>query len=151
LKKKYHSNPVLISDLPTTILDLLKIDFRSIKGKNIFLEDREFIISEGFKPNTLRFSETNGIKKITYSCIWNNWQLILNEHENIRHLFDINSDPSCTHDLKNKHKKLTAELDTIIQKHIEKTGQLINIKKKTNEKIKKIRYKSEILMVLLEC
>jgi arylsulfatase A-like enzyme len=108
---KWVENPILLSDIPFLILNSLSINNELIVDDKLFHRKRDFLITEGFKFDEIIKNGIIDPEKISYSCIWNNWQLIFNKTDNVNKLFNIKNDPLCLKNIKKKHMKLFFSLE----------------------------------------
>jgi hypothetical protein len=126
---------ILLSDVSFLILELLKTNDDVEFDYDFFNIGRDFIISEGFKIDEINKNGVIDPIKISYSCIWNNWQLIYNRNDNFIQLFNIKNDPEVSNDIKNKYSNLVIELEKIIKNHIHDKEKKIDRKNHFDKKI----------------
>jgi len=114
---------ISLIDLPSTILDILKINKpdsflgSSLLTSNDKLIDR-IIFSESAKPNYHNL--THDVKNLLVSCIYNNWKLIKNDIYKTIELYNLKNDFYEKVNLIEYEKSVSIELLEKIRDHLSK-------------------------------
>jgi len=137
-QEKIIEHHVTLKDIPSTILDSLGLYSSTLTNGHLIKKRREFLISEGFKPQDVLSESGIDIDRINFTCHWNNWQFIFNSLENRMELYNLEKNLS-ENNLIKKEKEIASMLLNIIEKHKQRISKTQIIKNDIQTAISRIR------------
>lgn len=133
------NHPVTLMDLAPTILDFLGIKNTFYGDYHLINKKREYIISEGFKPQDVLTNSGIDISKVSFSCRWNNWELLFNSLHNKIELHNLDTDLKEENNLMEQEKDIKNSLMAVIERHMLRISKTQDIKKDIRKAIRSIR------------
>lgn len=138
-KDKIFDQFVTTMDIAPTLIDLLEIKSNTFKENHLIKKKRDFIISEGFKIQDVLSDSGIDIRRINFSCLWNNWKLIDNSREDKKELYNLKNDIIENHNLIEEEKEIASNLSNIIKQHKRGIYKKQEARRSILNAIKKIR------------
>jgi len=113
------NHPISLIDIPFTILDVAGVENNVFDGKNILIDKRDFIFSEGMdwfiRSSVDKLIDTN---KIMISCQNKQWKCIKDDVHKKRELFNIKEDVFEQHNVYGNRQQAYESFDWLIEKHL---------------------------------
>jgi len=137
-KNKVIDKSVTIMDIPKTITEIIDVDSSVFSGYNLLNSNRDYIISEGFKPQDVFLDSDFNIDKISFSCQKDKWKLVYNQIEKRKELYNLDNDPYENNNILNDEYEIAENIFNIILEHKKRLNKTQDVKINLKKVIKRI-------------
>jgi arylsulfatase A-like enzyme len=138
-KHRNINHPVTLMDVTPTVFNFLGNYNSFFSDNDLIMKKREYIISEGFKPQDVITNSEFNVSKVNFSCRWDKWELIFNSLNNSLELYNIEKDSKEENNLIEQKKDIMIKLMAVIENHKKRISKTQDIKTEINKAIRGIK------------